>query len=56
MVAGQCGRVTLWTLVSVEVCVCVRCLLYTSDAADEEESVDRGGRRSDRKEKDDKEK
>eukprot|EP00658_Telonema_sp_P-2_P079238 TRINITY_DN7601_c0_g2_i4.p1 TRINITY_DN7601_c0_g2~~TRINITY_DN7601_c0_g2_i4.p1 ORF type:complete len:105 (-),score=27.38 TRINITY_DN7601_c0_g2_i4:74-388(-) len=37
--------------VAVCVCVCVYCLLYTSDAADEEDSVDLGGRRIIKKKK-----
>ena len=41
-IAGRCGR---------DQCASGTCLLYTSDAADEEDSVDLGGRRIIKKKK-----
>ena len=40
-----CVCVCVHACVFVCVCVCVRCLLYTSDAADENGRVDLGGSR-----------
>ncbi len=46
-----CVRVCVCVCAGVCVCVCVCCLLYTYDAADEEDSVDVGGRLINKKKK-----
>eukprot|EP00656_Telonema_subtile_P030615 TRINITY_DN33596_c0_g1_i3.p1 TRINITY_DN33596_c0_g1~~TRINITY_DN33596_c0_g1_i3.p1 ORF type:complete len:110 (-),score=17.22 TRINITY_DN33596_c0_g1_i3:1-330(-) len=49
--SGHTRRKLPWSLLCVKGRLCRICLLYTSDAADEEDSVDLGGRRLIKKKK-----